>query len=38
MACCVIMAALFGGVSLIKAMFILAPRKGGNAQDWRFTD
>jgi hypothetical protein len=38
MACCVFMAALFGGLAIIKAMLTLTPRGQGSAQDWRLTD
>lgn len=36
MACCVLMAALLGGLALFKTMLTLTPR--GSAQQWRLTD
>ncbi len=38
MACCVLMAALFGGLAIIKAMLTLTLRGHARAQEWRLTD
>lgn len=35
MACCVLIAAMFGSVAIIKAMLT---RRGSAAQDWRLVD
>ncbi len=35
MACCVIMAALLGGLAVIKALLTLTPLRQGAAQNWR---
>ena len=38
MACCVLMAALFGGLASFKALVTLTARGQGAAQDWRLTE
>jgi hypothetical protein len=35
MACCVLMAALFGGVALFKTLLLTSPRHRLAAQEWR---
>ncbi|HEX8613546.1 MAG TPA: hypothetical protein VF800_19880 [Telluria sp.] len=35
MACCVLLAAVLGGVAALKAWLTISARRPGQAQDWR---
>lgn len=37
MACCVFMAALIGGLAILKSILRVSPRGQGAAQEWRLT-
>lgn len=38
MACCILLAAVFGGALGLKSLLMFAPRRPGRAQDWRLQE